>query len=74
MPSNQAIHQEALERDALVTKKSRKQRQKEEQLQVRQPVQEPVETEETLEEPEAEVDLDVEAFEAIDFDDLRGVW
>lgn len=57
---------------------SRKQRQKEEQSQVRKPVQpqepEPVEIDEVPNEPEVEVDLDTEAFEAIDFDDLRGAW
>jgi putative transposase len=81
--SNEAILQEALERDALIAKKkSRKDRQKEEQKLVRsQPaklvkqeiVQRP-EPESVEVEPEIEIDLGTGAFTPIDFDDLRSGW
>ncbi|MBT9313803.1 DDE-type integrase/transposase/recombinase [Leptothoe kymatousa TAU-MAC 1615] len=77
--SNESIHQEALERDALVEKKSRKQRQKAEQAMAK-PQPPKAETSESVEvitmqeEPEVEANLDVEVFEPIDFDDLRGAW
>lgn len=79
--SNEAILQEALERDALVAKKkNRKERQKEEQKLVRsqpektveQRMVQPCELIET--EPEIEIDLGTEAFDPIDFDELRGEW
>ncbi|MBN8564332.1 MAG: Mu transposase C-terminal domain-containing protein [Leptolyngbya sp. UWPOB_LEPTO1] len=79
--SNEAILQEALERDALVArKKSRKERQKEEQKlgrsqpekTVEQRMVQPCELIET--EPETEIDLGTEAFDPIDFDELRGEW
>lgn len=79
--SNEAILQEALERDALVAKKkSRKERQKEEQklarLQPEKPVeQRVVQLPEPIEaEPEIEIGLGTEVFAPIDFDDLRGGW
>lgn len=81
--SNEAILQEALERDAVVAKKkSRKDRQKEEQKLVRSQPEKPVEQAiiqtpepESVEmEPELEIDLGTEAFAPIDLDELRGGW
>jgi putative transposase len=81
--SNEAILQEALERDSLVAKKkSRKERQKEEQKLVRSQAEKPVERAtvqppepELIEaEPEIEIDLGTETFAPIDFDELRGGW
>jgi len=81
--SNEAILQEALDRDALVAKKkSRKDRQKEEQKLARSQRKESVKpaTVQTPEpelvevEPEDEIDLGTETFAPIDFDDLRGGW
>nr|WP_290225440.1 Mu transposase C-terminal domain-containing protein [Trichocoleus desertorum] len=81
--SNEAILQEALDRDVLVnTKKNRKQRQKEEQKLLRsqreaideKPALKAVEPE--LEETQLaiEADAEFEGFEPIDFDELRGDW
>ncbi|NJL41948.1 MAG: DDE-type integrase/transposase/recombinase [Leptolyngbyaceae cyanobacterium SM1_4_3] len=82
--SNQAIHQEVLERDALTSKKkNRKQRQKEEQKMVRsQPdksAEQPASSLPELVEPElaqpgVEAHFDTELFAPIDFDELRGEW
>ncbi|WNZ47518.1 Mu transposase C-terminal domain-containing protein [Leptolyngbya boryana CZ1] len=79
--SNEAILQEALERDALVAKKkSRKERQKEEQKLVRSQPEKIVEQEtdqpcELIEaEPGIEMNLGAEAFAPIDFDELRDGW
>ncbi|MBT9314364.1 DDE-type integrase/transposase/recombinase [Leptothoe spongobia TAU-MAC 1115] len=77
--TNESIHQGVLEQDALVAKKSRKQRQKEEQVLVKSQSSKPeapkdVEVEPIENEPEVEMDLDVETFSPIDFDDLRGAW
>ncbi|PSR17815.1 transposase [filamentous cyanobacterium CCP3] len=75
--SNESILQETMERDALVAKKSRKQRQKEEQVltkPVRASEPEPTEADLDHEEPTDEVALDLDAFEPIDFDDIRGAW
>jgi putative transposase len=84
--SNEAIHQEVLDRDALVKgKKNRKQRQKEEQKIARSqpepPIKEQTPLPETPVKPEqlqlqldAEVNLGAESFEPIDFDALRGGW
>jgi len=81
--SNEAILQEALDRDALVSKKkSRKDRQKEEQKLARSQREEPVkpamvqtpEPELVEVEPEDEIDFGTETFAPIDFDDLRGGW
>lgn len=76
--SNEAILQEAIERDALIQKKSRKQRQKAEQA-LAKPQPKPLKVESTEAEPiqeesEVEVALDTAAFEVIDFDDLREGW
>jgi putative transposase len=76
--SNEAILQEAIERDALTQKKSRKQRQKAEQA-LAKPQPKPLKFESTeaepiQKEPEVDVALDTAAFEAIDFDELRGGW
>lgn len=75
--SNESILQETVERDALVAKKSRKQRQKEEQVLAKPSIvsePEPVEADCDQEEPMDEVALDLGAFEPIDFDDIRGAW
>ena len=82
--SNEALLQEALERDALVNKKNRKQRQKEEQKMMRSPsdlsskqtAPEPLkhQASETPFEPEVETTRSVAAFEPIDFDALREDW
>lgn len=75
--SNESILQETMERDALVAKKSRKQRQKEEQVlakPARTAEPEPLEADLDQEEPTDEVALDLDAFEPIDFDDIRGAW
>ena len=77
--SNESILQETVERDALVAdrKKSRKQRQKEEQV-LAKPAKasepEPIEGNSEQEEPIDEVVLNLDAFEPIDFDDIRGAW
>ncbi|MFQ4138992.1 Mu transposase C-terminal domain-containing protein [Nodosilinea sp. PGN35] len=75
--SNESILQETVERDALVAKKSRKQRQKEEQVlakPARAAEPEPIEADIEQEEPIDEVALNFDAFEPIDFDDIRGAW
>lgn len=83
--SNEGILQESLARDAFLKKKTRKQRQKEEQGLMRspsQPTPPPVTEEEdtsrlaTSEEPGDEADnvLELGAFDAIDYDDIRGAW
>lgn len=77
--SNDSILQEALERDALVKKKSRKERQKEEQKLAKPQSQPALETEsaeveETIEDIGVELTPDLAAFEPIDFDELHGVW
>jgi putative transposase len=81
--SNEAILQEALERDALTDgKKNRKQRQKEEQKLVRLQPEKPdekltlpvVEPEPEEPQPAIEVISDLDAFEPIDFDELGGGW
>jgi len=80
--SNDAIHQEVLERDALVAngKKTRKQRQQEEQKMARsqpeKPVEQaPVQLPEVIEtEPEIGIDFGKKAFAPIDFDELRDGW
>jgi putative transposase len=81
--SNEAILQEALERDALIAKKkSRKDRQKEEQKLgrsqpaklVKQEIVQRPEPESIEVEPEIEIDLGTGAFTPIDFDDLRSGW
>ena len=75
--SNESILQETVERDALVAKKSRKQRQKEEQMLAKPsmaPEPEPMVADLDQEEPIDEVALDFDAFEPIDFDDIRGAW
>jgi len=75
--SNESILQETVERDALVAKKSRKQRQKEEQVLAKPkvvPESEPIEENLGQEELNDEVALNVDAFEPIDFDDIRGAW
>jgi putative transposase len=84
--SNEAIHQEVLDREALVKgKKNRKQRQKEEQKIARSQPESPIEEltlpPKPLVKPEqlqlqldAEVDSGSESFESIDFDTLRGGW
>ena len=82
--SNEALLQEALERDAFVNKKNRKQRQKEEQKLMRSPsdpssqqsTPQPPELQasETPFEPEVEMTESVAAFEPIDFDALREDW
>ena len=77
--SNESILLESIERDALLKKKSRKQRQKEEQKQVRsrpRPKAEPTpaDSEPVQGELDVDVSLDTEAFEPIDFEDLRGAW
>ena len=78
--SNESILQEAMERDVLVAKKDRKQRRKDEQASAKvqslpMVIQEPPEVDPMGEEaPEVEVVLDIDAFEPIDFDDLRGAW
>lgn len=66
-----------MERDALVAKKSRKQRQKEEQVLAKPtiaPEPELIEADLDQEESTDEVALDLDAFEPIDFDDIRGAW
>lgn len=75
--SNESILQETMERDALVAKKSRKQRQREEQVLAKPiiaPEPEPIEEGLGNEEADNEVALDLDAFEPIDFDDIRGAW
>jgi len=82
--SNEALLQEAVERDALANKKNRKQRQKEEQKLIRSPsdlsskqtAPEPLkhQASETPFEPEVETTRSVAAFEPIDFDALREDW
>jgi putative transposase len=81
--SNEAILQEAIDRDALASsKKNRKQRQKEEQKMLRsqhqtidqKPTLTPVEPEVEATQSEIEVDTELEGFEPIDFDELRGDW
>nr|WP_242050461.1 Mu transposase C-terminal domain-containing protein [Oculatella sp. FACHB-28] len=82
--SNEAIHQEVLERDALTSnKKNRKQRQKEEQKMARsqpdKPVEQPASSlpeliEPELAQPDVEAHFDTELFAPIDFDELRGEW
>jgi putative transposase len=81
--SNESILQESVERDALLAKKTRKQRRKAEQVSVQtQKLQEtasalpdlPDEAAEVEEELELDVALDLDAFEPIDFDDIRGAW
>ncbi|MBD1875017.1 Mu transposase C-terminal domain-containing protein [Nodosilinea sp. FACHB-131] len=75
--SNESILQETVERDALVAKKSRKQRQREEQVLAKPtiaPEPELIETDLDQEESTDEVALDLDAFEPIDFDDIRGAW
>lgn len=75
--SNESILQETMERDALVAKKSRKQRQREEQVLAKPtiaPEPEPIEEGLGNEEPDNEVAPDLDAFEPIDFDDIRGAW
>ncbi len=77
---NESILQESIERDALLKKKSRKQRQKEEQTLVRsrqkpKPQQSSVEPEVVQVESDIEeVSLDMELFEPIDCDELRRSW
>jgi putative transposase len=82
--SNEAIHQEVVERDAIAAngKKNRKQRQREEQKIARsQPDKsaEPLPMQATEVEPlesppEIEINLESEAFAPIDFDELKGGW
>ncbi|MBD2107038.1 Mu transposase C-terminal domain-containing protein [Nodosilinea sp. FACHB-13] len=75
--SNESILQETVERDALVAKKSRKQRHKEEQAlakPARVSESKLIEVDLEQEEPTDEVDLALDAFEPIDFDDIRGAW
>lgn len=81
--SNEAIHQEVLERDALTSsKKSRKQRQKDEQTRVRSQTDSkekaviPPSIELSAEEaqPEPVLELTEAAFAPIDFDELQGGW
>jgi len=81
--SNEAILQEALERDiATSSKKNRKQRQKEEQELLRSQTKPPdlevqpqsVEPGSTVTHVEAEVDFNFEGFDPIDFDDLKSGW
>ena len=75
--SNESILQETIERDALIAKKSRKQRQKEEQVLAKPKVAvepEPVEEDLGEEELNDEVTLNLDAFEPIDLDDIRGAW
>jgi putative transposase len=80
--SNEAIHQEMLERDAVAanSKKSRKQRQKEEQKIVRsQPEKASEQSASPIlddNEPQslAEITSGLDAFEPIDFDELREGW
>lgn len=75
--SNDSILQEALERDALVQKKSRKERQKEEQKRAKpEPAlkTEPADVEELVEEVTTEPELDMTAFSPIDFDELHEAW
>jgi len=69
--------QETVERDALIAKKSRKQRQKEAQVLAKpKGALESVPVEEDLGEEELndEVTLNLDAFEPIDLDDIRGAW
>ena len=77
--SNASILQESIEREALIKNKSRKKRQKEEQILAKaQPV--PTAAEDLSEpdvdtaEPKIDASIDSEAFEPIDFDDMRGAW
>jgi len=81
--SNEAILQEALERDALAdSKKNRKQRQKAEQKLARSQPNQPTEQQassSTEPEPaetqaEPEISFETQAFEPIDFDELSGDW
>jgi putative transposase len=81
--SNEAILQEALERDALAdSKKNRKQRQKEEQKLARsqpnqrteQPASSSTEPEPAETQDEPEISFETQEFEPIDFDELRGDW
>ncbi|MGC1217914.1 MAG: Mu transposase C-terminal domain-containing protein [Phormidesmis sp.] len=75
--SNESILQETVERDALIAKKSRKQRQKEAQVLAKPKgtlESEPVEEDLEQEELKDEVTLNLDAFEPIDLDDIRGAW
>ena len=72
--SNESILQAVLERDALVVKKSRKQRQREEQMLAKSTKVSEPEPIETGQEPVEEVSIDMDAFEPIDFDDIRRAW
>lgn len=84
--SNESILQESIERDALLAKKNRKQRRKAEQAVVKaqkllevdpDPPELPERFDDVVEEDDAlggEEDLDLGAFEPIDFDDIRGAW
>jgi putative transposase len=72
--SNESILQAVLERDALVAKKSRKQRQREEEVLAKSTKVSEPEPIETSQEPVEEVSINIEnidAFEPIDFDDIR---
>jgi len=79
-----AIYQEVLDRDALTGgngKKNRKQRQKAEQKLARSQPNQPepptsplTQAEPTETQPEAEISFETQAFEPIDFDELRGEW
>jgi putative transposase len=75
--SNEAIFSNALEEDASLKKKSRKERQKEEQKLVRsQPeklIEQPI-AQATEPEPEIAIDFGLADFTPIDFDDLKGGW
>lgn len=78
--------QESIERDALLAKKNRKQRRKAEQDSVKaqkllevdpDPPELPEQFDDVVEEDDAlggEKDLDLGAFDPIDFDDIRGAW
>lgn len=84
--SNESILQESIERDALLAKKNRKQRRKAEQAVVKaqklpEMIPEPTDFSDQLDAvveedagPEGDEDLNLDAFEPIDFDDIRGAW
>lgn len=82
--SNEAILQEAVERDALTnSKKNRKQRQKAEQKLMRsrpdkpveeQPISQSAESVSTPPQPAIEIDLGSQTFEPINFEQLQGDW
>jgi hypothetical protein len=85
MTNNVSLYK-SIERDALLAKKNRKQRRKAEQAAVKaqqlpEIILDPPDFSDRLEAeveedagPEGGEDLDLDAFEPIDFDDIRGAW